>query len=112
MDKPNFQGNSRRHKADSKDGHSNPGFVGENIDLKKKGSSLGEDTESSDSIEPVYCTIPEKKQNTYENFDAVAGDSKSQHQALNTANGISSALYARINNSDRPDEITLTHTEV
>ena len=90
------------------DGHSNQGFVVDNIPLEKRESnSLEEDTESSQ--EPTYCTIPENNGDT----DTLASDSKSHYQPLNTtANGRSNAVYAKIINSDRPFPIILAQSDV
>ena len=67
---------------------------------------------SSDSNEPEYCEIPEKKEDTYINSDVVSAESKSHYQELNIANRTSSSLYGKLNSSNLPYEVNCAQSKL
>ncbi|XP_067018332.1 uncharacterized protein [Acropora muricata] len=90
FDEPVLQKYSHRYDG----GQSNKGFHGDSIQLEKRESnSLEEHVERSDSKDPVYWTIPEKRANAGIKFDVDSADSSSHYEKLNIANRSSSNLY-------------------
>ena len=92
------------------DGNSNPGYDGDSINLERGSNSLEKNVESSDSKEPVYWEIPDKKKNAY--FEVDSADSNSGYQELNNVNRTSSTLYGKMNSFVHPYEVNLAQSEV
>lgn len=80
--------------------------------LKKRESNSSEEhMERSNSKDPVYCEIPERKANAGSNFDVDSADSDSRYQKINIANRSSGTLHGKIN-SLVPYEVNLDQSEV
>ena len=105
FDKPVLQKVSCRFKG----GCSNQGFDRDNF--QRESASLEGDVESSDSKEPVYWEI-QNKRGIQHNSDVVSADSKSHYQELNIANRTSSTLYGKLNSSHCPHEVNCAQSKV
>ena len=81
--------------------------------LKKRESNSSEEhIERSNSKDPEYCEIPEKKEKASLNLDVDSADSSSHYQKLNITNRSSDTLYWKLNSLVHPYELKIDTSEV